>query len=354
MFGKVNVGIIGCGNIAGVMAATLKRMGSARCYAVASRSLEKAQAFAQEWGVKCAYGSYEELVLDKKVDLVYIATPHSEHYANAMLCIKNKKPILCEKAFMANQKQAREVLAFAEAEKVFVAEAIWTRYMPMLKTIREVLTSGVIGEPVMLTANLGYYMEETERLNNPWLAGGALLDVGVYALNFASMIFGDEIENMTSACTYTESGVDRQSSFTLTYKDGKMAVLNCTMSGISDRQGIIYGTKGYAVIENINNFEAMTVYNAEYKKAGFYKRPKQISGYEYEVEACVRALKEGWLQCPDMPHAEILKMMEWMDELRNAWAIVYPFEKETQEFVEIEVESSESREQSQEPDNLQA
>ena len=344
MFGKINVGIIGCGSIAGVMAATLKRMSGAKCYAVASRSLEKAQAFAQNWGAKCAYGSYEELVQDKKVDLVYIATPHSEHYANTMLCIKNRKPVLCGKAFMANQKQAREVLAFAESEKILVAEAIWTRYMPMLKTIREVLTSGVIGEPVMLTANLGYYMEEKERLNNPQLAGGALLDVGVYALNFASMIFGDEIEKMTSTCTYTASGMDRQSSFTLTYQDGKMAVLNCTMSGISDRQGVIYGTKGYAVIENINNFESMSVYNGEYKKVGSYKRAKQISGYEYEVEACIKALKEGWLQCPDMPHAETIKMMEWMDELRGAWGIVYPFEKETQEYMEIEIKEEADKE----------
>ena len=328
MFRKMNVGIIGCGKIAGVMAATLKRMNSVRCYAVASRSISKAEQFAEQWGAKVAYGSYEELAEDKKVDLVYIATPHSEHYANAMLCIRNKKAVLCEKAFMANRKQAEDVLALAESQQVFVAEAIWTRYMPMLKTIKEVLDSGVIGEPVMLTGNLGYEMEQKERLNDPALAGGALLDVGIYALNFASMLFGDEIAGMTSTCTYTASGVDRQSSFTLTYKNGRMAVLNCTMSGVSDRNGIIYGTKGYAVIENINNFESMTVYNQEYKKVGFYKRPKQISGYEYEVEACVRALKEGWLQCPDMPHAEILKMMEWMDSLRQEWGVVYPFEKQ--------------------------
>ena len=326
MFRKVNVGIIGCGNIAGVMAATLKKMGSVRCYAVASRSLSKAQTFAEEWGAKVAYGSYEELVQDKKVDLVYIATPHSEHYANAMLCIKNKKAVLCEKAFMANRKQAEEVLTYAQSQKVLVAEAIWTRYMPMLKTIKEVLASGVIGEPVMLTGNLGYQMEQKERLNNPALAGGALLDVGVYALNFASMIFGNDVEKITSTCTYTASGVDRQSSFTLTYKNGKMAVLNCTMSGLSDRMGCIYGTNGYAIIENINNYESMTVYNNQYKKVGFYKKAKQISGYEYEVEACVKALKQGWLQCPQMPHDEILKMMEWMDELRKEWGVVYPFE----------------------------
>lgn len=336
---KLNVGIMGCGRIAGVMADTLKKMKSARCYAVASRSQSKAQLFADKWGAKAAYGSYEELVADKKVDLIYIATPHSEHYANVMLCIRNKKPVLCEKAFMANKGQAEDVLAFAQSEKVFVGEAMWTRYMPMRKTIKEVLSSGVIGVPVMLTANLGYSIEEKERLVDPSLAGGALLDLGVYALNFASMVFGDEVEKITSACTYAGTGVDAQDSFTLTYADGKMAVLNCTMRGISDRQGVIYGTKGYMVVENINNFDTLSVYNQEYKKIGFYKKPKQISGYEYEIEACGKALKEGWLQCPDMTHEEILKMMEWMDLLRRQWNVAYPFENATKDLNEITMES---------------
>ena len=125
----------------------------------------------------------------------------------------------------------------------------------------------------------------------------------------------------------------------MTYKNGKMAVLNCTMSGLSDRMGCIYGTNGYAIIENINNFDSMSVYNNEYKKVGFYKRPKQISGYEYEVEACVKALKAGWIQCPQMPHDEILKMMEWMDYLRNEWGVVYPFEKENNSTAEQEAVS---------------
>lgn len=328
MLKKYNVGIIGCGKIAEVMASTIKKMNSVRCYAVASRSIDKAQTFAEKCGVKCAYGSYEELVKDKKVDLVYIATPHSEHYANAMLCIQNSKPVLCEKAFTANAKQAEKLLTLAREKKVFIAEAMWTRYMPMLKTIKEVLRSGVIGEPVMLTGNLGYMIDEKERMNDPALAGGALLDLGVYALNFASMIFGNEIKKITSACTYTASGLDRQNSMTIIYEDGRMAVLNSTMRGVSDRQGIIYGTKGYAVIQNINNFESMEVFDEFNKKVGAYKRPRQISGYEYEVEACVKALKSGWLQCPDMPHSEILFIMQQMDAVRNQWGIQFPFEQE--------------------------
>ncbi len=183
MLGKFNVGIMGAGNIAGVMADTLNKMKGVRLYAVASREKVKADVFAGKYGCKKAYGSYEELVTDKKADLIYIATPHSEHFANARLCIEHGKPVLCEKAFTANAAQAEELIKLSEEKGVFLAEAIWTRYMPMLSTIREVLGSGVIGEPKTLTANLGYVIDNVPRLLEPALAGGALLDVGVYTLN---------------------------------------------------------------------------------------------------------------------------------------------------------------------------
>lgn len=327
MIGKYHIGIMGTGNIAGVMAATVKKMKNVTLYAVASREQVRADVFAGKYGCKKAYGSYEELVLDKKVDLVYIATPHSEHYENMKLCIENGKPVLCEKAFTANAVQAEEILKLAKEKGVLVAEAMWTRYMPMLETIRKVLGSGVIGEAKMLTANLGYVINGVKRLQDPALAGGALLDVGVYTLNFASMIFGDEIEKVNSFCTYTETGVDEQNSMTLQYRDGRVAVLNSSMISQSDRMGIIHGTKGYAVVNNINNFESISVYDTNYQQIAVYKRPKQISGYEYEVEACIRALEKKETECAEMPHSEILRMMKLMDSLRKEWGIVFPFEE---------------------------
>ena len=327
MLKKFNVGIMGAGNIAGVMADTIKKMKNVKLYAIASRQQVKADVFAGKYGCKKAYGSYEELVKDKKVDLIYIATPHSEHYDNVKLCIQHGKPVLCEKAFTANEAQAKELVQLAQEKKVFLAEAIWTRYMPVLTTIREVLGSGVIGELKMLTANLGYVIDDVPRLQDPALAGGALLDLGVYPLNFAVMIFGDNIKKIDGTCTYTQTGVDGQNSFTLEYHDGKVAVLNSSMVSLSDRRGVIYGTKGFAVIENINNFESIAVYDSSYKKVAFYKRPKQISGYEYEVEAAIKAISAGEIECPQMPHSETLKMMKLMDSLRTQWNIVYPFEK---------------------------
>ena len=330
MLGKFHIGIMGTGNIAEIMARTIDKMKGVKVYAVASREKVKADVFAGKHGCKKAYGSYEELVKDPKIDLIYIATPHSEHYANAKLCIMNGKPVLCEKAFTANAKQAEEIFQLAEEKGVLITEAIWTRYMPMLTTIREVLGSGVIGEPKTLTANLGYQIGGVERLQNPALAGGALLDVGVYTLNFALMLLGNSIEKIHSCCTYTESGVDEQNTITLQYIDGKTAVLNSSMVSISDRKGIIYGTKGFVIVENINNFESISVYDSSYKRVAFYKAPKQISGYEYEVEASMKAIRSHQLECSEMPHSETLRVMRMMDGLRKEWGIEYPFEKETE------------------------
>lgn len=324
---KLKMAILGAGGIASTMAGTISRMEQVECYAVGSRSLEKAQAFAQKFGFQKAYGSYEELVRDEEVELVYIATPHSEHYENARLCIRHKKPVLCEKAFTANAKQAKELLDYAKKEKVFITEAMWVRYLPMLQTIRAELADGVIGTPAMLTANLGYLISEVPRLQRPDLAGGALLDVGVYPINFARMIFGDRIVKISSACTYTDSGVDEQDSITLIYEDGKVAQLAASMLGLSDRRGTIYGTKGFMVIENINNFESLTVYDTGYRPVKTIERPEQISGYEYEVEACIRALSEGKLECEEMPHEETLRVMELMDGLREEWGVRFPFEE---------------------------
>ena len=328
MFKQKRIGIMGTGKMAGVMADTVQKMKNVKCHGVASRSEERAQKFAGEFGIKVAYTSYEEMMLDDKIDLVYIATPHSEHYDNMKLCIENGKNVLCEKAFTANAKQAEEILALAAEKGVFVTEAMWVRYMPMLTTIKGILNSGIIGEPVMLTANLGYLVSGKRRLTEPALGGGALLDLGVYTLNFAAMMFGREIERMESSCVLTDTGVDAAESITLMYRDGRMAVLNCTMNGLSDRRGVIYGPKGYIAIENINNFASVTVYDANYKAVRSVKAPKQITGYEYEVYSCMEAIEKGEKECWEMPHAETLRIMKQMDELRAQWGVVFPFERE--------------------------
>lgn len=326
--GVLKVGIMGTGRIASVLAETMVQMPEVCLYGAASRSLEKAEDFAARFSIQKAYGSYEELAADSEVQLVYIATPHSEHSSNARLCLEHGKHVLCEKSFAANYSQAKEMIDLAQEKNLMITEAMWVRYMPMADTLKEVLASGIIGEPMTLTANLAYLVSDKHRIMAPELAGGALLDVGVYTLNFASLVFGDEITDITSSVIKTETGVDAQNSITLLYPGGKMAVLNSSIQVLSDRQGIIYGTKGFLVVENINNFESICVYNTDRKLVDSYQRPDQITGYEYQVLASKDAIEQGWTECPQMPHQTTLQVMKIMDELRKQWGICYPFEKD--------------------------
>ncbi len=322
----LRVGILGAGKIAGIMARTLREMENVQAWAVASRERERAEEFARTYGIERAYGSYEELVEDPAVDLIYVATPHSHHAEHCLLCIEHGKPVLCEKAFTANAAQARQVLARAEERGVFLTEAIWTRYMPSRRMIDDLIGEGALGEVVSLTANLGYPLTHVERIMEPALAGGALLDIGIYPLNFASMVLGDEVEDVTSACVKTSTGVDAQSSIVLRYRDGKMATLHTTVLAATEQYGIIYGTKGYLIAHNINNIDRISLFGPGRSLRREITVPKQITGYEYEVEACRRALETGALECPEMPHAQTLRMMEQMDALRRDWGVRYPFE----------------------------
>ncbi len=325
---KLKVGILGAGRIAAIMADTISKMKTAECYAVASRSMEKALEFASLHNVTKPFGSYEEMLADKDLELVYIATPHPFHFEQAKMCIDAGKPVLVEKPFCVNAKEAEELLAYAKEKNIFISEAMWIRYMPMYETILKLLKSGIIGEPRMITGNLAYPMLHKERLLKPELAGGALLDVGIYPLNFADMVNESPIRDIQSAAVMTADGVDAHDSITIRYEDGSMAVLNTSMQTVSDRKGIIQGTKGVMIIENINNFESVAVYDKDYKRVAFKKAPRQISGYEYEIEACKKALKRKKKECDQMPHEVIMKMMKQMDLIREQIGLVYPFEKE--------------------------
>ena len=323
--------ILGAGNIAKSMAAALrglqKRGENVEPYAVGARELSRAEAFAREQGFEKAYGSYEELVSDPKIDLVYVATPHSMHCEHMRLALEHGKNVLCEKAFTMNAGQAEEVIALAEKKGLLLAEAIWPRYMPSRQMILDLIDSGMIGTVTSLSANLGYPLTHVERLVRPELCGGALLDLGVYPLNFACMAFPGEIRDVASACVKWETGVDAQNSFTLTFEDGRMAVLYSSMLVQSDRLGVINGDKGYMEVQNINNPEEIRIFDQQRNCIRTIPVPEQINGYEYEVLACREALEKGWTECPQMPHAETLRMMKVMDGLRKSWGVIYPMEK---------------------------
>lgn len=322
----MNIAILGAGRIAQIFTKAISGTEGATCYAVAARDTDRAKQFAEEFGYEKYYGSYEEMLSDPEVELVYIATPHSHHYEHMKLCIAHKKPVLCEKSFTVNAKQAREILELAKANNVFVAEAIWTRYMPSRQMINDIVSSGVIGKVSTITANLDYAITDKERMVKPELAGGSLLDVGVYCLNFADMHMGKDIDRIESTVVMTDAGVDAQESMTVVYKDGRMAVLTSGMLARSDRKGIFYGEKGYIIVENINNPQSISVFDDEDNLIKKYDVPEQINGYEYELIECMDCVKKGLLEAKSMPLSETVYIMELMDGLRADWGLKYPME----------------------------
>ncbi|WEV69716.1 Gfo/Idh/MocA family oxidoreductase [Bifidobacterium sp. ESL0775] len=335
---KVNVAILGAGGIAKSMANTLVEMaGDSRYssliepYAVAARDADRAADFAEKYGFDVSYGSYDELLADPKVDLVYIATPHALHAEQGIACLKAGKNILVEKSFTANTAQAQQLLDVAEESGLLCTEAIWTRYMPSRGIVDDLIKSGEIGEVQAATANLCYPTTHKARMTDPAMAGGALLDVGVYPLNFFDMALGADtsdrkISDIETSMVPYETGVDATDSITLRYDDGVMATATASMMCASDRSGAIWGTKGYMVCQNINNIEGVDLYDLDHKLTRHVDIPAQLTGYEYEVAASANAILDGKTECGEMPHADTLRIMKLMDQIRGKWGLKYPFE----------------------------
>ncbi|MBQ0062881.1 MAG: Gfo/Idh/MocA family oxidoreductase [Prevotella sp.] len=327
---QLNLGIIGAGWIADKMAETVSGLPQVRKYAIAARDEARAKDFANHWHFDKAYGSYEALVADPSVDLVYIATPHSHHFRHASLALNAGKAVLCEKAFTANAREAEALIALAHEKHLLLTEAIWTRYMPLSKQIKEVMDSGVIGEPLQLSATLSYSMGWKDRIMKAELCGGALLDLGVYCINFARMYFGTDIVNVTSSCVKGGAdGMDMHDSITLAYRNGRVANLQSSALCLDSRNGMICGDKGFLLVDNINCPTSFKVFNKDYQVTAEYRCPStQITGYEYQVLACREALLNGQIECADMPHAETIAIMRMMDGIRKSWGVVYPYDDE--------------------------
>lgn len=325
---KLRVGIIGTGWIAEKAAITLNGTECCEALAVGSRSQEKADEFAAKWGIPKAYGSYTELIADPDIDLVYVGTPHSHHFDVTKEALLAGKPCLVEKAFMANHRQAKEIVELAHERKVFLAEAIWTRYQPVVKMVRDLMAEGRIGTPRLLTATLGYSMGEKPRIMRPDLCGGALLDLGVYALNFVRMFFSADIVSMESQCVKSKTGMDLTNAISLVLSDGMLCNLQSSAACVGDNIGVIAGTEGNLIIDNINNPQQITVNGPDRTYIETIHVPKQITGYEYQFVACRQALIDGLLEPREMPHAETLYVMELMDGLRRKWDVRYPMDED--------------------------
>lgn len=317
----MNVGIIGAGHIAEKAASTLAAMDDMQCLAIGSRSLEKAQAFAARFDIPRAYGSYAQLLADKDIDLVYIAVPHSCHFDVTRDAIAAGKPCLVEKSFMMNAVEAAAILALAHEQGVFVAEAMWPRYMPVREIGRELLASGIIGQPKMVNAVIAYNVSDKERVLRPELGGGALLDLGVYLLNFVRMYFDSPIEKLNTTCILSETGVDATEDITLVLADGTMASLQASAWCQGGNEAVIAGTTGYLVFDDLIHPTRISICRKRHIVERVVELPPQITGFEYQFRACRDAIAAGALEAPQMPHSEILYVMHLMDRLKAEWGL---------------------------------
>lgn len=328
--------ILGCGFIATKMAEAVKAIESrgVEAYAVASRSLTKAEKFAKDYGFGRAYGSYEELAKDPAVDLIYIATPHSEHYNNILLCLEHGKNLLVEKAFTANALMASEVIALAEEKGVFLSEAMWTRFLPAVQMVKDLILAGKIGKVESVEADFSMPLSHIERLRKPELAGGALLDLGIYSLTFADIFLTDDeiagaenhIVQTKTHCVKFDTGVDATDWIDLIYANGQVAHLKTSMVAPLKNEGVIYGTDGFIRVLNLNDMVEIQLFDKAGSLLESITPPRIENCYEYEVLACKDALEKGQKECAEMPHSKTMQMMTQMDGLRASWGVSYPFE----------------------------
>ena len=320
-------GILGLGNIARKFAADLAHVPGAGLHAVASRNPDKAWAFAAEFGAAHAVGSYEALTAVPSLDVVYIATPHSEHHAHALLCLRAGIAVLCEKPFTVNASQAQELVSVAQAQGVFLMEAFWTRFFPAVNHALELLRAGAIGEVKHLVADFGGFMpyEPLGRLFNPNLAGGSLLDIGVYPL-FLSQLFLGQPTAVGAVAVAAGTGVDLSCTMSLAYAGGATASLTSTLAAPLDNQCLLYGTSGQ--LRLLGPLYAPTGVRVQPlgQAAQEFAYPPPGAGYHYEAAHVQECLARGLRESPLLPLTISLMLMRLLDTVRQRIGLRYPGE----------------------------
>lgn len=320
-------GILGTGKIARQFAAGLKHLPAARLMAVGSRTAESAEAFGTEFAAAHRHPSYEALVSDSEVDAIYVATPHSCHCENTLLALAAGKAVLCEKPFTINAREAEEVIAFARTKELFLMEAMWTRCFPLMVKLRELLAAKAIGEVRMLTADFGFRAEyhEEPRLFDLKVGGGALLDVGVYPVSLASMIFGSPTQ-IVSHAQLGRTGVDEETAMILSHARGELAVLSTAIRLETAQEAILLGTTGRIRIHSPWWRPAAMTITREGQRDETLEFPFAANGYQFEAAEVMHCLRVGKLESGVMPLDETLAIMRTIDALRAQWGVKYPMD----------------------------
>lgn len=321
---KINWGIIGCGGIANNFSESLASLEGGELLAVASRTKGKAKTLAEKFGVGTYYNSYEELLEDDRIDVVYVATTHNFHYANVLECLKKGKHVLCEKVFTINAAQARHLQEVAKENNLFLMEAMWTRFLPATRKIMEILASGLIGEVKFLEAEFSFKteMDPEGRFYNKELAGGSLMDQGIYPISYASMIFGQQpVGIQTNACM-TSTGVDERSTHLFDYGDGKAAMLTTSFAYYPRAHALIAGTKGYIEVPGFFYANEFTVKIDD--ETVHYELPVSSTGKGYEAMEVMNCIRAGVQQSSLMSMDETVEIMTTLDKIRDSYGLSYP------------------------------
>lgn len=322
-------GILGAGRISRQFATALASLEGSRIAAVGARSLDSARRFAEEFSIPKAYGNYSDLVNDPQVDVVYIGTLHPSHAENSLLALEAGKAVLCEKPFAMNAAEAQAVIEVARSRGLFLMEAMWTRFFPLMGALKGMLRSGAIGEPRMLTADFGYRAEHDAepRAFQPALGGGALLDVGVYPVSLASDLFGPPCQSVSFA-NLGKTGVDEEAAILLSHDSGRLSVLTTANRLDTPHEVRILGTEGMIRIHAPWwKPSHLTLRRANQTNEETLEFPYQGNGYQFEAMEVARCLRGGLKESPRMPWEESLSIMRTLDSLRHAWGLKYPSDK---------------------------
>jgi predicted dehydrogenase len=322
---KYKWGILAPGKMSAKFTKGLKLLENVELYAVGSRDLQRSKQFASEHGFRKYYGSYEELASDPDVDIIYIASPHSHHYEHTMLCLKNRKAVICEKAFALNSHEVEEMIGEATLQRVFLMEALWPPFQPIYKKTKEILNGGEPGKVIHLDARFSFQapFSPTDRKFNLELGGGSLLDIGIYAVIDALYFMGVPDEVMAKA-SFTETGSEHSISIIFSYSDGRMATLYSsfrTLAGIGCdllcENGNLFFSRGRDMSQRLN-----VAMNGKESKE--YSLLPDGMGYQFEAMEVMKCLDEGKLESDVVPHSFSLDLMKTLDRIRVAAGIVFP------------------------------
>lgn len=321
---EIRWGILGLGKIAKEFAIALNREGTG-IYAVASREKTKADIFAKEYQATCAYGSYAELLADDKVDVVYIATPHSNHHKYIMACLEHGKHVLCEKAITMNSRQLQEAEALAKEQKLILAEAITNAHMPLYQKLCEVIQSGKLGKIKMIQVNFGSWRayDKSDRFFNKDLAGGALLDIGVYAVSFIRTFMKNKPQKISTLVQFYETGVDEQSGIVLNYANGEMATITMALHAKLPKRGIVACEDGYIEVMEYPRADKAVITYTHTGEQEVIEEGCMQNALQYEISDMNRYICNG---NDDGTLSFTKDVMAIMTAVRKEWGLRYPFE----------------------------